>query len=359
MERGTNQAAPAAFEDVGPAKPAGRPRRLLQLACTLVVILAGLLVVTEVTGATRIIGSLASLLRSQERYSHLIVHVTDQSVQFSIDGSVQLRGPGYFDYSFPGKRSGFVVETFKAGRKVSGMHFSASPGLSIELEISSDGQILVEHDGPIRSPRPRESVLRSLAKMREGAAEKIPIPLEKLPLQAELPGCAGSNILEYSPDGRYLIVAGNAGSQAVPELVLYDRQTGWNGRFIWKGDGPRCLVFTRDSKVFITGADDGTIQVWDTSSFVGQSPTENLGFPEPIADINYGHKAVSSLAISPDGRLLASGSVKGELAIRQWRPSENTVQQFNDNSPPQRVVEVRRGAAISSLSFSPDERRWL
>jgi hypothetical protein len=128
----------------------------MQLACYLVVILAGLFVVTEVTGATRIIDSLASLLRSQERNSHLVVHVTDPSVQFSIDGTGQRVHPtGYYDFSFPGKTSGFVVETFKHGRQVSGMHFSAKPGLSIELEIGRDGQILVEYEGPIRTPKPR------------------------------------------------------------------------------------------------------------------------------------------------------------------------------------------------------------
>jgi serine/threonine protein kinase len=153
--KATRPFAPAVLDEVGPAKTSGGLRRLMRLACYLVVILAGLFVVTEVTGATRIIDTLASLLRSREGGADLVVHVTDPSVQFSIDGSAQRPGPGYFDYSFPGKKSGFVVETFKDGRKVSGMHFSAKPGLSIELEIGRDGQILVEHDGPIRSPKPR------------------------------------------------------------------------------------------------------------------------------------------------------------------------------------------------------------
>ena len=84
------------------------------------------------------------------------MHVTDPTVLFSIDGSAHHRGPGYFDYSFPGDKSGFLVETFKGGQKVAGMNFSARPGLSIELEIGRDGQILVEHDGPIRTPKPRQ-----------------------------------------------------------------------------------------------------------------------------------------------------------------------------------------------------------
>ena len=55
--------------------------------------------------------------------------MTDPNVQISIDGDAQLRGPGHYDYSFPRRTSGFVVESFKDGRKVSGMHFSAKPGL--------------------------------------------------------------------------------------------------------------------------------------------------------------------------------------------------------------------------------------
>ena len=266
----------------------------MQVSCFLLVILAGLLVVTEVTGVTRIVNALTRLLESRAGGSQLVVHVTDPSVLFSIDGSAQRPGPGYFDYSFPGSTSGFVVETFKDGQKVSGMGFSVKPGLSIELEIGRDGQIRVDHDGPIRTPKPRQDMLQSLAKKREGAAEETPVPLAKLPLQAELPGCAGVRILEHSPDGRYLILAGQAGLYAVPEMVLYDRETGWSGQFLWKGAGPRCLVFTRDSKRFITGTDDGKIQVWDAASFVGRSATQSSRFPDPLATLDDGHQAVSA-----------------------------------------------------------------
>jgi serine/threonine protein kinase len=151
----TKPFAPPALEDVGPVKRSGGRRRMVQLACYLVVILAGLIVLTEVTGATRIIDSLARLFQPRVGGAQLVVHVTDPSVQFSINGSVHHRGPGYFDHSFPGETSGFVVETFKEGRKVSGMHFSAKPNLGIELEIGGDGQITVEYDGPIRAPKPR------------------------------------------------------------------------------------------------------------------------------------------------------------------------------------------------------------
>jgi serine/threonine protein kinase len=147
--------APAVVDDIGPAKPSGRLRRMLRLACYLVVILAGLLVVTEVTGATRIIASLASLLRSREGYSHLLVHVTDPHIQFSVDGQSSSSGVGYYDFSFPARTSGFVVQTFKDWLSVSGMHFSVTPGLSIELEIDRDGEISVEYEGPVRAPKPR------------------------------------------------------------------------------------------------------------------------------------------------------------------------------------------------------------
>ncbi len=143
------------LDEVGPAKPSGRLRRLVLLACYLAVILAGLLVVTEVTGATRIIDSIASLLHSRVGGAHLTVHVTAPSINFAIDGRAFPPRTGYFDYFFPGRTSGFVVESFKNGRKVSGMHFSARPNLSIELEIDRDGQILVEYEGPIRTPKPR------------------------------------------------------------------------------------------------------------------------------------------------------------------------------------------------------------
>ena len=156
----------------------------------------------------------------------------------------------------------------------------------------------------------------------------------------------GLRILEYSPDGGSFIVAGNAGPAAQPELVFYGRHTGWNGKFLWKGAGPRCLAFTHDSQMFITAAEDGKIQVWDALTFAGRSASQNPRFPDPLMTLHGLPQAISSLAISPDDTLLACGSVKGELTVRHWKPA--------DTSPPQVVIEARREAAISSLCFSPD-----
>ena len=231
---------------------------------------------------------------------------------------------------------------------------------AIELEIDRDGQILVEHDGPIRSPKPREGVLRSLAKMREGAAEKFRSRSRSCRCKPSCRVVRGSGSWSIHPTA--VTSSWRARQVSTPcrsWSSTIGRRAGVAGSY-GRAPGLGAWSSLATARVFITGADDGTIQVWDTSSFVGQSPLrESTAFPSLSRTIDDGHQAVSSLAISPDGSLLASGSVKGELTIRQWKPSENAVQQFKDISPPQRVIEVRRGAAISSLSFSPDGARLV
>ncbi len=94
------------------------------------------------------------------------------------------------------------------------------------------------------------------------------------------------------------------------------------------------LAFSEDGRMIATGAQDGSVQVWDTTD---------------LSQIYYEQshlKSVTDVAFSPDSRLLATASMDGFLKI--WDIDE------------ERMIFNLLGEAyqVYSLSFSPDGR-WL
>ena len=98
-------------------------------------------------------------------------------------------------------------------------------------------------------------------------------------------------------------------------------------------EGPGPLLFTRDSKALITaGSMDGTVRVCDLST-------------RRVRSVLAGHSAfVSALALSPDGKTLASGSV--DTTVRLWR--------LGPGSSASVRILTGHGGAATALAFSPD-----
>lgn len=130
--------------------------------------------------------------------------------------------------------------------------------------------------------------------------------------------------VDFGPDGRFLVSGG------------------YDGIRIWNVAGQRdvaglasnvavtSVAFSPDGRILAAGNESHTVQLWNTST-------------DGLTATLKGHSAqVGSLAFSPDGRTLASGG--GDGTIRLWNPATR------------RHIATLKGhsAVVDSVAFSPD-----
>ncbi len=131
----------------------------------------------------------------------------------------------------------------------------------------------------------------------------------------------GGRLLEISPDGRWLAVAGDRFSAqlwdlhgpAAPRVIGDHRLVPVSGvRFVDSGIGIQAIAFNRDSTHLATGADDNTVRLWRLSD--GGEAMRLVGHPQ----------AIVSLAFTQDGNWLYSGGSFG--TVRRWSLTRSTPQ---------------------------------
>jgi WD40 repeat protein len=144
-----------------------------------------------------------------------------------------------------------------------------------------------------------------------------------------LPG-AGWKAL-FAPDGKRFA----AGTQGP---ILYDLSGETPKqlfKFTWHSHGPVGMAFGGDGKQFVIGNAWPQIQLWDLSG------------PEPTKRLEMNHKdpshTMDQVALSPDGRLLASGRHTNDHTLRLWRIEGDQLEQ----------VAIPRVEALHVL-FAPD-----
>ncbi|GAB4291522.1 MAG: hypothetical protein Fur0025_26780 [Oscillatoriaceae cyanobacterium] len=151
------------------------------------------------------------------------------------------------------------------------------------------------------------------------------------------PGEMVYSLLAISPDGE--ILASNSGSRGSIEI--------WNlksGKLVQKVQaqtaGVAAIAISPNGDILATGSPDGTIQLW------------NLPSGTQIKSFSLHIGPVQALAISPNGETLATGFQNGSINLSPLNPGNDSPPEDNQELPNKLMLGHVNN--INSVAFSPD-----
>ena len=131
-----------------------------------------------------------------------------------------------------------------------------------------------------------------------------PVPMEEIPRQS------GANGAQASPDGRWVALARDG------EVVVVDLSTGRVHRraavAVQDDAAAQTVAWSADSTTLVTATTKGWLHVLSAADLTAVTPRRHIT-----------GGGVTDLEVSPDGRLLASMGVDGDIMLwetRTWRP---------------------------------------
>lgn len=164
---------------------------------------------------------------------------------------------------------------------------------------------------------------------------------KSLRLKAKLEGPAAITALAISPDGNLLVAGGDDGV-----IRFWDPQAGqllqsWTGH-----EGSiETLAISPDGTFLVSGGADKTVRVWDLAAL--GDPALRSGEGVPPLQLQGHTDLINSVAISPDGRWIASGSA--DRTIRLWQAEDGQLVRTIDSA----AYPVTQGAGITAVAFAP------
>jgi RNA polymerase sigma factor (sigma-70 family) len=206
------------------------------------------------------------------------------------------------------------------------------------LAFSPDSKVLAAGDSaPVGEFRPGIDSGASTVRLWEAAAARKLLELEG--------HTGGVTAVAFAPDGRTLVSASHDAmlrywdpatgklvrKVQVPDDTVPDRPPDDRVRGIHCG-GVLSLAYSPDGRMLASGSADGTVWVWDA------------GTGRELCALRGHGREVTSLVFSPDGKVLASGS--RDHTIRTWDPASG------------KPLHPREGqdGPVNNLAVSPDGR---
>jgi len=158
----------------------------------------------------------------------------------------------------------------------------------------------------------------------------------------------------YSPDGKYL-----ASGSWDKTIRIWDMVSGKNIRTLYEHSGTVCSVaYSPDGKYLASGSGDNTIRIWDIADFFKIVYASGINIRINMRTLQGHFGYVNSVAYSPDGKYLASGSY--DNTIRIWDTVSGKIIQtlkghtFNVNS----VIYSPDGKNLASGSWDKTIKIW-
>jgi WD40 repeat protein len=140
----------------------------------------------------------------------------------------------------------------------------------------------------------------------------------------------------FSPDGKVL-----ASVSGVESIKLWDVRTGQNTLTL-KAWGTRSVAFSRDGRTLASASMDATVKLWDLSS----------GKKTPLFEwVNGPWGTASSVAFSPDGMALAAG---GATDLCSFAEGPGSISLWDLASRKEKTSFRSASMNIESVAFSPD-----
>jgi WD40 repeat protein len=155
------------------------------------------------------------------------------------------------------------------------------------------------------------------------------------------------NSVAFSPDGERVV--SGSGDDC---LAIWDAQSGEvQAVLVGHEDIVNCVAFCPDGKTVVSGSDDDTVRIWDTQStdeVIDLQGREIAVVRGREGDVLRGHgDTVNSVAFSPDGKTVVSGSDDETAGAWDFQSSNETA-----------VLREQCGS-IDRLVFSPDGERII